>query len=647
MFGRSHSRWFLTTLLLLTPLFLAVDPAAAQQSVTQFIAKTESAITSLVSSLPTTSGSRVVFSGQVVFARATAAAKYPASVLIDYVDGLKAVGAQRVDFNPGITAMNNPAVVANLKTMVLHIRRLGMQLAINPEFTNGELTVNSFADFQSAAMQTYPLIAKYFQPDNFVIVHEPTTMAARMGISTQPSDWVGFIKAVAPLIKQASPHTRLGAGDCVGCNEDDFFSAFVALPELDFVNFDIYSTDFSKAEQWIQTAHGAGKGIYIEETWAPHYFSGATPSGAQGAAGGLETYSSLGSANSVFQQMDADWITAMAKFASAYGLEAFTPYTTEAFFLYVNGNSPMDGNAVSPAYLTSTESAIQRGQVTPTAKAYSSAVSTYGIKTAASVSNASYATLPTVFNPGCGSADNPCNPDSVVSGNMIVSAFGVDLADQTVPSSDWSTSLGGTKATFVDSAGSSFPVQLYSVSTNQVNWLVPGDAANGPGTLTFTSGDGTVTKGVVLVAPVALGLYTSYADGKGPAAAVAICTGTCSGWTQSSGNGQFWQLTFVPGCKSGTCTVPLSWGSNDSLVIELYGTGIRNRAAQSDIYASINGKFLQVQYAAAQGLTGLDQVNVQIPQSMHGAGEVKLVMSALDHVNGLTSNSNTVSLDLE
>jgi len=41
--------------------------------------------------------------------------------------------------------------------------------------------------------------------------------------------------------------------------------------------------------------------------------------------------------------------------------------------------------------------------------------------------------------------------------------------------------------------------------------------------------------------------------------------------------------------------VPTIWGANDQCVIEPYGSGSRQRAAQSDVTASIGSTILQVQ----------------------------------------------------
>jgi len=648
----------------------AVHPAAAQQQQTasQFIAGVEASIGSLTASL-TPGQQPIVIGAQEFFAHGSLldyfapGAAFPQSVLLEYADGLKAAGVQRVEFNPGVTSIDDPVAVGNLDALVRHIRQLGMQLAINPEYTNsagvGEFPVGAFQDFVNMAITTYPALAARYQPDNFVIVHEPTTMAARMKIATAPSDWVNFIQQVEPLIKKASPHTRVGAGDCVGCNEDSFFSAFAPIQTctatnissgcLDFMTADIYSTNFSQVQEWAQLAHENNKGMYIEETWAPTFLPNPLPPGIQSSPGGQESFALLGSANSVFEQLDQDWLSAMAMFVSSDGMESLTPFTTETFFLYVSGTSPQDGNAVSPTYIQQVAAAIEQGQpLTATDTSYAADAQKYGIKIATSVSNASYATSPNTSNPN--------SIGSTVSPDMLVSAFGVDLADQTIPVSAFPTSLGGTTATLVDSMNVSFAVQIYSVAAppgSQVNYLVPSNVAYGPATLTVTSGDGTVSTGIVLVAPVAPGLYTAPANGQGAASAIAVCVGTCSGWTTSLGNGQFEQPTFPQVCTLQNCPpVPITWGANDQLVIELYGTGIRHRAAQSDVTASIGSTSLQVQYAGAQPTdTGLDQVNVAIPQSLNGAGQVGLSLAVqyTDPVTnlGYVSPSNTVTFCLQ
>src|ERR1022692_545141 len=54
-------------------------------------------------------------------------------------NGLKAAGVQRVEFNPSIATMSPPGNVTKYDAIVRHIRELGLQLAINPEYEIGEV----------------------------------------------------------------------------------------------------------------------------------------------------------------------------------------------------------------------------------------------------------------------------------------------------------------------------------------------------------------------------------------------------------------------------------------------------------------------------------------------------------------------------
>ena len=77
-------------------------------------------------------------------------------------------------------------------------------------------------------------------------------------------------------------------------------------------------------------------------------------------------------------------------------------------------------------------------------------------------------------------------------------------------------------------------------------------------------------------------------------------------------------------------------GSNsDQVFLVLYGTGFRFRSSLANVTARIGGEVATVHFAGAQGdFAGLDQVNIQIPRSLIGRGEVSLVLT----VDGLQAN---------
>ncbi len=71
------------------------------------------------------------------------------------------------------------------------------------------------------------------------------------------------------------------------------------------------------------------------------------------------------------------------------------------------------------------------------------------------------------------------------------------------------------------------------------------------------------------------------------------------------------------------------WGNNsDQVFLVLYGTGFRFRSSLANMTARIGGETAPVHFVGAQGdFAGLDQINIQIPRSLIGRGEVNLVMT--------------------
>jgi uncharacterized protein (TIGR03437 family) len=151
-----------------------------------------------------------------------------------------------------------------------------------------------------------------------------------------------------------------------------------------------------------------------------------------------------------------------------------------------------------------------------------------------------------------------------------------------------------------------------------VNWLVPKGVASGVATITLANGGATFT-GTATITPTAPGLYTVNMTGQGPAAAQVT-------------NGQTYTNTSQ--CNStGSCTlVPINVTSQPYLV--LYGTGIRG-AAQANVSVTIGNINAPVTYAGAQGVdAGLDQVNVALPATLKGRGQLVVTVT----VNGQATN---------
>ncbi len=212
----------------------------------------------------------------------------------------------------------------------------------------------------------------------------------------------------------------------------------------------------------------------------------------------------------------------------------------------------------------------------------------------------------------------------------IAVAYGQNLASATAQASGspLPTTLGGVTVTVKDSAGTSRPAGLYYVSPGQIDYEMPAGTASGVATVTVGK-----TASAALVAPVAPGLFSADGSGKGVAAALAV---------RASASGAQTPVTVFQCGSSGCAAVPMNLGvSTDILVVELYGTGIRGRSSLANAVARVGGVPATVAYAAAQGqYDGLDQVNVYIPRSLAGAGEVPIVLT----VDGVTANVVTIGI---
>jgi uncharacterized protein (TIGR03437 family) len=100
---------------------------------------------------------------------------------------------------------------------------------------------------------------------------------------------------------------------------------------------------------------------------------------------------------------------------------------------------------------------------------------------------------------------------------------------------------------------------------------------------------------------------------------------------------------FQCGSTPGSCIPkPIDLGSaTDRVYLQLYGTGIRGASSLSAVAAKVGGENATVEYAGPQGgFVGLDQVNVSLPRTLAGRGEVEVVLT----VDGRTANTVAVNV---
>ena len=227
------------------------------------------------------------------------------------------------------------------------------------------------------------------------------------------------------------------------------------------------------------------------------------------------------------------------------------------------------------------------------------------------------------------------SPDGLAP-EAIGAAFGSNLASGTTVATSvpLPTTLGGVSVRVRDGNNVERLAPLFFVGTGQINYLIPAGTANGQALVTVTNASGPVASGPLTIAAVAPGLFTFESNGRGYAAGYALRVST-------SGPAS---VTFFAQLNPATNTYvanPIEFGpATDRIFCVFFGTGIRGRSNLGNVRASIGGTNLPVEFASAQGdLVGLDQVNVEVPRSLAGRGDVDVVLT----VDGKVANTVRVN----
>ena len=192
--------------------------------------------------------------------------------------------------------------------------------------------------------------------------------------------------------------------------------------------------------------------------------------------------------------------------------------------------------------------------------------------------------------------------------------------------------LGGSTVSLQDSAGVLRLGQLFLASPGQVNFLVPAATATGKAQVTVTSASGALATTAVDIAPVLPSIFAL--GGTNVAAAVAVRV--------AAGGAQTPVAVFQCSSATAASASPIDLGSEgDSVFVTLFGTGLRKNSGLANVRATIGGVDAPVAFAGAQGeFAGLDQVNLQLPVSLRGRGDVSVTLT----VDGVTSNPVNINV---
>jgi uncharacterized protein (TIGR03437 family) len=210
----------------------------------------------------------------------------------------------------------------------------------------------------------------------------------------------------------------------------------------------------------------------------------------------------------------------------------------------------------------------------------------------------------------------------------FAAAYGTNLASSPMTATaPYPPSLGGVTVSITDSSGATQSAPVEFVSQSQVNYIVPVGTASGIATVTIDSSSGSAQ-----IDTIGPGLYSINGTGTGVAAAGAALY---------SADGASTPIPVFQ-CTMSCASVPMSVGSSgQELVVTFYGTGFRNLNSAALSSVSIGGAAAQILYIGAQPqYPGLDQLNVVVPASLAGAGEVPVVLTA----GGQTANAVTINI---
>lgn len=181
-----------------------------------------------------------------------------------------------------------------------------------------------------------------------------------------------------------------------------------------------------------------------------------------------------------------------------------------------------------------------------------------------------------------------------------------------------------------DPQGHEYPTKILSGAPSQINYEVPAGPAAGQAEMTIRKANNDeIARGLISIVNVAPGLFTANADGRGVPAAVAQRV-KADGLISYEAVARFdsAQNRFVP------APIDLS-AAGDDVFLVLFGTGVRNRRALTDVQIYVGDVKAEVSFAGAQSdFAGLDQLNVRLPRSLAGRGEVDVYVT----VDGKTAN---------
>ncbi|MGH9845983.1 MAG: hypothetical protein ACREEM_45355, partial [Blastocatellia bacterium] len=224
-----------------------------------------------------------------------------------------------------------------------------------------------------------------------------------------------------------------------------------------------------------------------------------------------------------------------------------------------------------------------------------------------------------------------------LASESIVAAFGSGLAKSTeaATTQPLPETLAGTRVSVLDSLGTERFAPLFFVSPTQINFQVPPGTAAGKALVTILRDDEMVAAGSPQIELVSPGLFSANASGQGLMIGVALRV-------RADGSQSFEPIVRFDEEKQQFVAAPINLGpATDRIFLILFATGVRHRSSLGTVSVKIGGVNADVLYAGPQGsFVGLDQLNVSLPRSLAGRGELEVNVL----VDGQEANKLTVAI---
>jgi uncharacterized protein (TIGR03437 family) len=631
-------------------------PAVYQTTYTEL----QGHLSDFAATIPSGKTSNVLWSGDLLGANANAGLsllKNPTGVMLQ-LDLMHALGQRSVVVNMAFPVVDYDFYVFNgdpgdyqpmvdyYTTLANHIHSLGMKMVVeSADLFLGEYSANSgfnltgyyaslsASQYVAERLKNLLTVAQVVQPDFINLNSEPDTdaeLTGQTGLYSTSTAYAGMVQQLITGLKNAGVTIPLGAG--VGTwlddgNASDWVSALLNAG-IDYLDLHVYPVNcancLSALTTYTNMATQAGKPTAISEAWLlkesdAEYVD--PPSGASKSGG--ETYYGR-DPFSFWAPLDQQFLATIQKFADAENLIYISPFWTRYFWAYLDYDlvANLTPQEISTEAQTAADAAVAASQMTSTATSYKT--DTGGILQIPLVSAADFLTTPQA-------------PQS------LIAIFGTNLSNgsENASSLPLPTTLDNTTATVTDSTGKQADLLLLYVSPTQINAAVPSGLANGVAVVNITNQGTLVSQANVVLHTVAPALFTANQTGSGvPVGTVAT----------ANGSGSLSYQNVVQGSGVGNYTpAPINLGgASDSSVLVLYGSGIRGATSLGNVTATVSNATLHmsldVLYAGPcdpSQFVGLDQVNISLPSSLAGAGQVSLTLT----VNGV--GIKPVTLDFQ